>query len=30
MQGLLTIIKSDPKNAGAHVQLANLYFDAER
>jgi cytochrome c-type biogenesis protein CcmH/NrfG len=30
VQGLLTIIKSDPKNAGAHVQLGNAYFDAER
>jgi len=30
VQGLLTIIKSDPKNAGAHIQLANAYFDAER
>ena len=30
MQSLQTIIKSDPKNAGAHVQLANTYFDAER
>lgn len=30
VQGLMTIIKSDPKNAGAHVQLANAYFDAER
>jgi len=30
VQSLLTIIKSDPKNAGAHVQLANTYFDAER
>ena len=30
VQSLLTIIKSDPKNAGAHVQLANAYFDAER
>src|SRR5882672_4059851 len=29
VQSLLTIIKSDPKNAGAHVQLANAYFDAE-
>ena len=26
----MTIIKSDPKNAGAQVQLANTYFDAER
>jgi cytochrome c-type biogenesis protein CcmH/NrfG len=30
VQSLLTIIKSDPKNASAHVQLANTYFDAER
>jgi len=30
VQGLQTIIKSDPKNVGAHVQLANAYFDAER
>ena len=30
VQSLLTIITSDPKNAGAHVQLANTYFDAER
>ncbi len=30
VQGLMTIIKSDPKNAGAHVQLGNSYFDAER
>ena len=30
VQSLLTIIKSDPKNAGAHIQLANAYFDAER
>jgi cytochrome c-type biogenesis protein CcmH/NrfG len=30
VQSLLTIIKSDPKNAGAHLQLANTYFDAER
>ncbi len=30
VQSLLTIIKSDPKNVGAHVQLANAYFDAER
>src|SRR3989442_8092259 len=26
VQSLLTIIKSDPKNAGAHLQLANTYF----
>jgi tetratricopeptide (TPR) repeat protein len=30
VQGLETILKSDPKNAGATVQLANTYFDAER
>lgn len=30
VQGLMTIIKSDPKNAGAHEQLGNVYFDAER
>jgi tetratricopeptide (TPR) repeat protein len=30
VQSLLTIIKSDPKNTAAHVQLANTYFDAER
>jgi tetratricopeptide (TPR) repeat protein len=30
VQSLLTIIKSDPKNVSAHVQLANTYFDAER
>jgi cytochrome c-type biogenesis protein CcmH/NrfG len=30
VQSLETIIKSDPKNAGAHIQLANTYFDAER
>jgi cytochrome c-type biogenesis protein CcmH/NrfG len=30
VQSLQTIIKSDPKNAGAHIQLANTYFDAER
>ena len=30
VQGLMTIIKSDPKNAGAHEQLGNAYFDAER
>ena len=26
----MTILKNDPKNAGAMVQLANTYFDAER
>ena len=30
VQALMTIITSDPKNAGAHVQLGKVYFDAER
>jgi tetratricopeptide (TPR) repeat protein len=30
VQSLQTIIKSDPRNAGAYVQLGNAYFDAER
>ena len=30
MQALTTIIKSDPKNAGAVAQLGNTYFDAEQ
>jgi tetratricopeptide (TPR) repeat protein len=30
VQSLMTIIKNDPKNAGAMMQLANAYFDAER
>ena len=30
VQALRTIIESDPKNASAHTQLANVYFDAER
>ena len=30
VQSLMTVIKSDPKNAGAAVQLGNTYFDAER
>jgi cytochrome c-type biogenesis protein CcmH/NrfG len=30
VQSLQTIIKSDPKNAGAYIQLGNTYFDAER
>ena len=30
VQGLMTILKSDPRNTGAHIQLANAYFDAER
>jgi len=30
VQGLLTIIKSDSKNVGAQVQMANTYFDSEK
>jgi cytochrome c-type biogenesis protein CcmH/NrfG len=30
VQALTTIIKNDPKNADAVVQLGNTYFDAER
>ena len=30
VQALMTIVKSDPKNASAHAQLGNAYFDAER
>jgi len=30
VQSLMTVIKNDPKNAGAAVQLANTYFDAEQ
>ncbi len=30
VQSLETILKSDPKNAGALVQLGNTYFDAQR
>lgn len=30
VQSLTTILNSDPKNAGAAVQLANTYFDAEK
>ena len=30
VQQLTTILTSDPKNAGAAVQLGNTYFDAER
>ena len=30
VQALRTIIESDPQNASAHAQLANVYFDAER
>ena len=30
VQALTTVLKSDPKNVGAHVKLGNLYFDAER
>jgi tetratricopeptide (TPR) repeat protein len=30
VQALTTIVNNDPKNAGAAVQLGNVYFDAER
>ena len=30
VQSLMTVIENDPKNAGAAVQLANMYFDAEQ
>jgi tetratricopeptide (TPR) repeat protein len=30
VDALQTILKSDPKNAGAALQLGNVYFDAER
>jgi len=30
VQSLMTVIKNDPKNAGAALQLANTYFDAEQ
>lgn len=30
VRALMTILESDPKNAGAAVQLANTYHDAER
>jgi len=30
VQALTTILSSDPRNAGAAIQLANVYFDAER
>jgi cytochrome c-type biogenesis protein CcmH/NrfG len=30
VQSLMTVIKNDPKNAGAAVELGNTYFDAER
>lgn len=30
VQALTTILKGDPKNANAALQLANVYFDAER
>jgi tetratricopeptide (TPR) repeat protein len=30
VQALTTIVESDPNNAGAHAQLGNVYFDAER
>jgi len=30
VQALSTILKSDPKNVNATIQLGNVYFDAER
>jgi tetratricopeptide (TPR) repeat protein len=30
VQALTTIVQNDPNNAGAHAQLGNVYFDAER
>ena len=30
VQQLTTVLKSDPKNGTAAIQLANIYFDAER
>ena len=30
VQSLTTILNSDPKNAGANLQLGNAYFDAEQ
>ncbi|MSO84309.1 MAG: tetratricopeptide repeat protein [Acidobacteria bacterium] len=30
VQSLMTVIKNDPKNVGAAVQLANTYFDADQ
>jgi tetratricopeptide (TPR) repeat protein len=30
VQALTTVVENDPKNAGAHAQLGNVYFDAER
>ena len=30
VQALMTVIKNDPKNASAALQLGNTYFDAER
>ena len=30
VQALTTVFNSDPQNAGAAVQLGNVYFDAER
>jgi tetratricopeptide (TPR) repeat protein len=30
VQALMTVIKNDPANAGAALQLGNTYFDAER
>jgi tetratricopeptide (TPR) repeat protein len=30
VQSLMTVIKNDPQNAGAAVELGNTYFDAEQ
>jgi tetratricopeptide (TPR) repeat protein len=30
VQSLMTVIKNDPENAGAALELANTYFDAEQ
>jgi tetratricopeptide (TPR) repeat protein len=30
VQSLMTVVTNDPKNAGAALELANTYFDAER
>src|SRR5688572_23690078 len=30
VQALTTVLTSDPQNAKAAIELANLYFDAER
>jgi len=30
VQSLMTVIKNDPENAGAALELANMYFDAQQ